>query len=50
VLGRRRHRRHIGGYGPLLGAVTAAAYLKELRHAEARWEKTEKTGKVVAAT
>jgi cellulose synthase/poly-beta-1,6-N-acetylglucosamine synthase-like glycosyltransferase len=41
---------YIGGYGPLLCAVTAAAYLKELRHAEARWEKTEKTGKVVAAT
>ena len=40
----------IGGYGPLLCAVTAAAYLKELRHAEAHWEKTEKTGKVVAAT
>ena len=41
---------YIGGYGPLLCAVTAAAYLKELRHAEANWEKTEKTGKVVAAT
>jgi cellulose synthase/poly-beta-1,6-N-acetylglucosamine synthase-like glycosyltransferase len=41
---------YAGGYGPLLCAVTAAAYLKELRHAEARWEKTEKTGKVVAAT
>jgi cellulose synthase/poly-beta-1,6-N-acetylglucosamine synthase-like glycosyltransferase len=41
---------YVGGYGPLLCAVTAAAYLKELRHAEARWEKTEKTGKVVAAT
>ena len=40
---------YVGGYGPLLCAVTAAAYLKELRHAEARWEKTEKTGKVVAA-
>ena len=41
---------YLGGYGPLLCAVTAAAYLKELRHAEANWEKTEKTGKVVAAT
>ena len=39
---------YIGGYGPLLCAVTAGAYVKELRHAEARWEKTEKTGKVVA--
>jgi hypothetical protein len=41
---------YLGGYGPLLCAVTAAAYMKEFRHAEARWEKTEKTGKVVAAT
>ena len=40
---------YVGGYGPLLCAVTAAAYLKELRHAEAHWEKTEKTGKVVAS-
>ena len=31
---------YVGGYGPLLCAVTAAAYLKELRHAEAHWEKT----------
>ena len=38
---------YLGGYGPLLCAITAAAYLKELQHAEARWEKTEKTGKVV---
>jgi hypothetical protein len=40
----------IGGYGPLLCAVTTAAYVKEIRHAEARWDKTEKTGQVVAAT
>jgi len=38
----------LGGYGPLLCAVTAGAYVKELRHADARWDKTEKTGKVVA--
>ncbi len=31
--------------GPLLCAITAAAYVKELRHAEAHWDKTEKTGK-----
>jgi cellulose synthase/poly-beta-1,6-N-acetylglucosamine synthase-like glycosyltransferase len=41
---------YVGGYGPLLCAITTAAYVKELRHADARWEKTEKTGKVVAAT
>jgi cellulose synthase/poly-beta-1,6-N-acetylglucosamine synthase-like glycosyltransferase len=40
---------YIGGYGPLLCAITAAAYVKEIRHAEARWEKTEKTGRAVAA-
>lgn len=31
-----------------LAACMAVAYLKELRHAEARWEKTEKTGQVVS--
>ena len=41
---------YIGGYGPLLCAITTAAYVKEIRHAEARWDKTEKTGKVVAPT
>jgi cellulose synthase/poly-beta-1,6-N-acetylglucosamine synthase-like glycosyltransferase len=39
---------YVGGYGPLLCAITCAAYLKELRHADARWEKTEKTGKAVS--
>ena len=38
---------YLGGYGPLLCAITFAAYLKELRHAEAHWEKTEKTGRAV---
>jgi hypothetical protein len=37
---------YIGGYGPLLCAITLAAYIKELRGAEAVWDKTEKTGKV----
>ena len=37
---------YVVGYGPLLAAMTAAAYVKELRGAEMRWEKTEKTGKV----
>jgi len=41
---------YVGGYGPLLCAITTAAYVKELRHAEVRWDKTEKTGKVAAPT
>jgi hypothetical protein len=41
---------YIGGYGPLLCAITTAAYIKELRHAEATWDKTEKTGKMVVPT
>ena len=41
---------YIGGYGPLLCAITTAGYVKELQHAEVRWDKTEKTGKVVAPT
>lgn len=36
------------GYGPLLCAVTFAAYVAELRGAASTWEKTEKTGKVGA--
>jgi len=41
---------YIGGYGALLCAITTAAYIKELRHAEAGWDKTEKTGKMVVPT
>jgi cellulose synthase/poly-beta-1,6-N-acetylglucosamine synthase-like glycosyltransferase len=41
---------YIGGYGPLLCAITIAAYIKELRGAEAVWDKTEKTGKVTMPT
>jgi hypothetical protein len=37
---------YVIGYGPLLCAMTAAAYVKELQGAEMRWEKTEKTGAV----
>ena len=37
---------YLVGYGPLLCAMTAAAYVKELRGAEMLWEKTEKTGAV----
>jgi len=37
---------YVIGYGPLLAAMTAAAYVKELRGAEMRWEKTQKSGKI----
>jgi hypothetical protein len=41
---------YIGGYGPLLCAITTAAYVKEFQGAEQKWDKTEKTGKVAAPT
>jgi cellulose synthase/poly-beta-1,6-N-acetylglucosamine synthase-like glycosyltransferase len=34
------------GYGPLLSAMTLAAYWRQVRGVEMRWEKTEKTGMV----
>jgi len=37
---------YIAGYGPLLCACTFASYVKELRGAEMKWDKTEKSGKV----
>lgn len=37
------------GFGPLLCAITAAAYVAEARGASRAWEKTEKTGKVAAS-
>ncbi len=37
---------YVGGYGPLLCAVTFASYVLEARGAEMKWDKTEKTGKV----
>lgn len=37
---------YLVGYGPLLCAMTTAAYFSELRGAERRWEKTEKSGRV----
>jgi cellulose synthase/poly-beta-1,6-N-acetylglucosamine synthase-like glycosyltransferase len=37
---------YLVGYGPLLCAITAAAYLKEIQGTEMVWEKTEKTGAV----
>jgi cellulose synthase/poly-beta-1,6-N-acetylglucosamine synthase-like glycosyltransferase len=38
------------GYGQLLCACTFASYVKELRHAEMTWDKTEKTGQVTIPT
>lgn len=40
---------YVVGYGPLLCAITAAAYVKEVRGAEMVWDKTEKVGNVGAA-
>jgi cellulose synthase/poly-beta-1,6-N-acetylglucosamine synthase-like glycosyltransferase len=40
---------HIAGYGPLLCAITLSSYIHEARGAEVRWEKTEKTGKMLVA-
>jgi cellulose synthase/poly-beta-1,6-N-acetylglucosamine synthase-like glycosyltransferase len=37
---------YVVGYGPLLCAITATAYLKEIRGTEMVWEKTEKSGAV----
>ena len=39
---------YIGGYGPLLCAITTTAYVQEFRGADRHWAKTEKTGKVAA--
>ena len=39
---------YVGGYGPLLCAVTFASYLLEARGADRTWDKTEKTGKAAA--
>lgn len=38
---------YLVGYGPLLCAITVDSYIKEFRHAEAVWDKTEKTGRVM---
>lgn len=39
---------YIVGYGPILCAVTIDSYIKQARGAEARWDKTEKVGRVTA--
>ncbi|MEO7017301.1 MAG: glycosyltransferase [Leifsonia sp.] len=40
---------YLAGYGSLLCAITFDSYLKELAHAEARWDKTEKVGRVATS-
>ena len=40
------HAGLLGGYGAFLCAVTFASYVKELRGADMKWDKTEKTGKI----
>jgi cellulose synthase/poly-beta-1,6-N-acetylglucosamine synthase-like glycosyltransferase len=37
---------YLVGYGPLQCAITATAYIKQLRGAEMHWDKTEKVGAV----
>ena len=37
---------YLVGYGSLLCAITFDSYIKEIRHADARWDKTVKTGRV----
>ena len=38
---------YLVGYGPMLCAITVASYIKEWRHADASWIKTEKVGRVL---
>lgn len=39
---------YLGGYGALLCAVSLTSYIKEMRGAEMKWDKTVKTGRVIA--
>jgi membrane-associated PAP2 superfamily phosphatase len=39
---------YICGFGSLMTAITLTSYVKELTGAESRWDKTEKSGKVVS--
>jgi glycosyltransferase involved in cell wall biosynthesis len=41
---------YLVGYGSLLCACTFASYVKELRRADMKWDKTEKTGKAAMLT
>ncbi|OJX67847.1 MAG: glucosaminyltransferase [Micrococcales bacterium 72-143] len=38
---------YLVGYGPMLCAITVDSYIKEWRHADATWIKTEKVGRVL---
>jgi hypothetical protein len=38
---------YLVGYGPMLCAITVDSYIKEWRHADASWIKTEKVGRVL---
>jgi hypothetical protein len=38
---------YLAGYGSFLCAVTLAAYVRELRGSDRRWEKTEKRGRAL---
>ena len=40
---------YLAGYGSLLCAITFDSYLKELAGAEAKWDKTEKVGRVATS-
>ena len=37
---------YVGGYGPLLCAISCGALVAELRKADLKWDKTIKSGKV----
>lgn len=41
---------YIGGYGPLLCAITFASYVKEILNVDAVWDKTVKLGRAVMPT
>jgi hypothetical protein len=41
---------YIGGYGPLLCAVTLVSYVKEVFNVDAVWDKTVKLGRAVMPT
>jgi hypothetical protein len=41
---------YLAGYGSFLCLVTLAAYVRELRRSDDRWEKTEKRGRALLAS
>jgi hypothetical protein len=40
---------YLAGYGSLLCAITFDSYIKEIAGAEAKWDKTEKIGRVATS-